>query len=154
MDHSMSHTKWQFSEAYGFKQVTSSPYYPKSNGLAERTVQTIKTILEKSKDPHLALLTHCATALQWCGLSPAELLMGRQIRTTLSQITQHFIPKWPYLKVFRQMDKKYKNNQKKNYDRYHRVRPLPELSDDIPVLIILNRVAELSRLPKNPDHML
>ena len=91
----------EFSKAYGFKQVTSSPHYPKSNGLAERTVQTMtKAMLEKSKDPHLALLSQCATALQWCGLSPVELLMGRWIRTTLPQVTQHFIPKWPYLKTF------------------------------------------------------
>ena len=80
MDHNMSLKKC--SKAYGFKQVTSSPHYPKSNGLAERTVQTTKAMLEKSKDPHLALLSHRATALQWCGLSPAELLMGRWIRTT------------------------------------------------------------------------
>lgn len=82
MDHNVSQEMSEFSKAYGFKQVTSSPHYPKSNGLAERTVQTTKAMLEKSKDPHLALLSHRATALQWCGLSPAELLMGRWIRTT------------------------------------------------------------------------
>ena len=30
-----------FAKEYGFQQVTSSPYYPKSNGQAKRTVRTI-----------------------------------------------------------------------------------------------------------------
>ena len=125
----------EFSVAYGFQQITSSPHYPKSNGLAERTVQTIKTMLEKSTDPFLALLSHRATALQWCGLSPSELLMGRRIRTTLPQVTQHLIPNWSFLKSFRELDNKYKSVQKRNYDRYHRARPLPELTEDTPVWI-------------------
>ena len=45
-----------FATSYGFTQVTSSPHYPRSNGLAERTVKTVKAMLKKSKDPHLALL--------------------------------------------------------------------------------------------------
>ena len=92
-------------------------------------------MLEKSKDPHLVLLCHCATTLQWCGLSPAELLMRRQIRTTLPQITQYFITKWPYFRTFHQMDKKYKNQQKTDHDRYHRACSLPELADDKPVWV-------------------
>ena len=35
----------KFSVDYGFQQITSSSHYPKSNSLAERTVQTIKTML-------------------------------------------------------------------------------------------------------------
>ena len=38
----------KFSVDYGFQQITSCPHYPKSNGLAERIIQNIKTMLEKS----------------------------------------------------------------------------------------------------------
>ena len=92
----------EFSISYGFTQVTSSLHYPRSNGLAKRTVKTFKAMLEKSKDSCLALLSYYSTEFSWCGLNPAQLLMGRswRIRSTLPQILHHLIPKWPYLKKF------------------------------------------------------
>ena len=109
-------------------------------------VQMTKAMLEKSKDPNLALLSHRVTALQWCGISPAELLMGRRIRTTLPQVTQHFIPKWPYLKTFQQLDKKYKNQQKRDHDRCHRARSLPELTDDTQVWVRTDNLQQSGRV--------
>ena len=50
----------QFSKQWGFSHTTSSPIYPKSNGMVERAIQTIKTLLKKAKatcqDPYIALL--------------------------------------------------------------------------------------------------
>ena len=60
-------------------------------------VQTAKRLLSRSDDPQLALLTYRATPLPWCNLSPAQLLMGRSLRTNVPQVTTHLITKWSYL---------------------------------------------------------
>ena len=75
-----------FASSYGFNRVTSSPHYCQSNGLAERTVKTVKGLLEPTTDPYLALLTYRATPFPWCGLSPTELLMGRRLKTDVPQV--------------------------------------------------------------------
>ena len=66
----------QSASTYGFNHVKSSPYYPQSNGLAERMVKTIKSLLQETLDTYLALLSYRATPLPWCQLSPAELVNG------------------------------------------------------------------------------
>ena len=53
----------EFAESYGFKHVTSSPHLPQSNGMAERSVKTVKSLLEKSSDPYMAILSYRATPL-------------------------------------------------------------------------------------------
>lgn len=77
----------QFSMQWDFIHIQSSPYYPQSNGLAERTVQTIKKMFEKclksNEDPYLAILAHRSTPMGPGQSSPAELLMGRRLRTKL-----------------------------------------------------------------------
>lgn len=124
-----------FSESYDFKHITSSPYYPRGNGESDRAVRTVKNFLKDSNDPHLALLTYRATPLPWCGLSPAELLMGRNIRTTVPEQAENFTLKWPDLQKFRKDDSQYKKKQKRHYDKRHRAHDLPEFSDDAPVFI-------------------
>ena len=125
----------KFSLTYGFQHVTSSPHYHQSNGQAERAVRTVKSLLSNSSDPYLALLNYRASPLPWCGLSPAELLMGRVIRTDVPQHTRAFQPDWPYLKEFRERERKYRDDQKWNYDKHYRTRSLPDLPENTPVWV-------------------
>ncbi len=124
-----------FAEEYGFKHVTSSPRYPQSNGQAERAVQTVKKMLKKSSDPCLALLNYRATPLPWCKLSPAQLLMGRPLRTRVPVVTDQLIPNWPYLGRFRDLNKSYKERQKEDFDRRHRTHDLSVLTDNSEVWV-------------------
>ncbi|PIK40122.1 hypothetical protein BSL78_23023 [Apostichopus japonicus] len=74
-------TKWEFAH------LTSSPGYPQSNGMAERMVQTAKNVLKKAEqsnqDPHLALLELRNTPIDSNLQSPAQILMGRRLKSTL-----------------------------------------------------------------------
>ena len=101
----------EFAALYNFKHIASSPHYPQSKGLAARMVKTAKSLLSKSADPYLALLSYRATPLPWCGLSPAELLMGRRLQTDIPQPKRVFIPDWPYLTSFCVKDEEQKRQQ-------------------------------------------
>jgi len=124
-----------FAKEYGFRHDTSSPYYPQSNGLAERMVQTAKRLLKRSDDSYLALLSYRATPLPWCNLSPAQLLMGRCLRTTVPQTSTHLTPKWSYLEQFRKEENNFKQKQRRYYDNHYRTRELTILPDDTDVWI-------------------
>ena len=51
-----------FCSEWGIEHITSSPYYPQSNGFSDRMVQTVQNLLKKSEaageDPYLALLSY------------------------------------------------------------------------------------------------
>ena len=77
----------EFMERNGIRHITSAPYHPATNGLAERTVQTFKNAMKKAVpgdiDTTLArfLFHYRTTPHTTTGVSPAELLLGRQPRT-------------------------------------------------------------------------
>ena len=125
----------EFASTYGFKHVTSSPYYPRGNGLAKRMVKTVKALLKESSDVYLAILSYRATPLPWCRLSPAVLLMGRRIRTDVPQVSNLLVPNWSHLCDFAEKDARYKKQQKEHYDLCHRTRPVPSLPDDSEVWV-------------------
>ena len=114
----------QFSKQWGFSHTTSSPIYPKSNGMVERAIQTIKTLLKKAKatcqDPYIALLqlrnAPCAD-----GPSPAQLLMGRRLRANLPATDAYLKPKLADPKETKKMWVRRKEEQEKYYNKSARI---------------------------------
>ena len=78
-----------FTKQNGIGYVTSAPYHPASNGLAECAMQTFKEFTKKtSADPintHVLcfLFQYHITPYSMTGISPAELLLGHRPRSHL-----------------------------------------------------------------------
>jgi len=111
---------------------------PKKDGKV-RMVKTVKKLLSSSSDMHMALLSYRATPLPWCNLSPAELLMGRRLKTDIPQIKELLIPNWPHLTDFAEKDRQYKEKQKKHFDRCHGIRALLLLPNNSEVWVNTQR---------------
>lgn len=120
------HEMKQFAADYGFEHVTSSPKYPQGNSEAERAVQTVKNLLKKAKDPYLALMAYRATPLS-NGYSPAQLLMGRRLRTTLPILPEKLQPALPDLQALQHKERERRLMDAKHFDERHRARALAKL---------------------------
>jgi hypothetical protein len=74
-----------FAKSWKFQHGTSSSHYAQSNGQAERTVQTIKNMLKKTRidgtEFRLALLEYLNTPISSKLASPSELLNNRKLRS-------------------------------------------------------------------------
>lgn len=125
----------KFAEEYNFKWISSSPKYPQSNGLAESGVKLMKNILKKNEDPHLGLLAYRNTPLE-CGASPAQLLMGRNLRETLPVTNIYLQPKLPNHEGVKEHMKREKVKQAAQYNRAHRAKPLQEIKEGARVWIV------------------
>ncbi|KAG8174308.1 hypothetical protein JTE90_010934 [Oedothorax gibbosus] len=101
------------------KHVTSSPCFPQSNGMVERSIETLKGILFKvhqsQGDPNLALIEYNNTPKQNLP-SPAEMLMGRVLRSLTPVKNILLKPKFPTTKTL-QMLKQQQREQKGKYDK-------------------------------------
>lgn len=82
-----------FAETYDFRIVTSSPNYPQSNGLAEKSVGIAKQWLKKSCDLQEALMDYRNTPLSGTQYTPAQLLYSRMCRTKVPVVRQSLKPK-------------------------------------------------------------
>lgn len=77
----------KFANEWNFQTRHSSPHYQQSNGLAERTIQTIKKLIKKcydnNDDIYAALLAFRNTPILNTTYSPSQLLMSRYLRDKL-----------------------------------------------------------------------
>ena len=115
--------------------VTSSPHYPKSNGLVERNVQTVKQLLRKAdeskQDAFLALLEFRNSPISGMDESPAQLLMSRKLRTRLPTSKSLLDPQPQPNSQVRHNLLTRQQRQKAFYDRG--TRPLSKLHEGEPV---------------------
>lgn len=125
----------EFSKKWGFQHTTTSPNYPQSNGLSERSVQIVKNILVKTNetgsDFYLGLLNYRATPRTGVS-SPSELLMGRRLNTRLPTHSHKLRPERNNEADYANMLNQQQVN-KAYYDR--KSKPLPELQQGQPVLV-------------------
>ena len=89
----------QFMSEWDIEHITSSPHYYQSNGLAERSIQSIKKLLKKIKESktdiyiiYIALM-HNRNSPKGNLCSPSQLLMSKSIRTKLPVPIDNLKPK-------------------------------------------------------------
>ena len=82
----------EFTTKNGIRHITSAPYHPATNGLAERAVQTVKNALKKTSGEDMEtqlsrfLFHYRTTPHSTTGVPPAELLLGRRPRSLLTMM--------------------------------------------------------------------
>ncbi|XP_049267716.1 uncharacterized protein K02A2.6-like [Rhipicephalus sanguineus] len=118
-----------FISKIGTNHVRSSPYHPRSNGMAERAVQEAKKLLQKCQ---FGSVDFCAALLEWrntprdnCLKSPSQRLMGRLTRTLLPVPATHLQPKTVKPKDVQQRLRDIRRKQRTYYNRGSK--SLPEL---------------------------
>ena len=82
----------EFCRANGIEHQTSSPYNPRSNGHGEAAVKQMKALIIKStrmQEDYRPAITHFRVTPRSDGISPSQLMFGRNIRTRGEILRQH-----------------------------------------------------------------
>ena len=116
-----------FATEYGFDHITSSPTYAQSNGAAESAVKIAKKLLQQ-EDPYRAFLAYRNTPIAATGRSPAELLVGRQLRTTLPVLPLQASHELSLYRQARAQDSATKSASAQYYNARFGCKPLPALT--------------------------
>lgn len=129
----------EFCQINGIQHIRTAPYHPQSNGQAEIFVSTLKRALKKiggTADNALRefLSTYRTTPNPNCinGLSPAQVMFGRKLRTTFDLL----IPEISSGEDVEPDDRKIKQNEQ--FNKKHGTKPKQfEISD--PVFVKIHR---------------
>lgn len=118
-----------FSTQLRIVHETSSPHYPRGNGMAERAVQEAKKLLKKCR---YGTLEFYSALLEWRNMprddrlkSPAQRLMGRQTRTKLPVLECHLEPQTVPTEIVRKRLDEIRRKQRVFYNRT--TRSLPDI---------------------------
>lgn len=137
-----------FCKMWEFIHVTSSPMYPRSNGLAERNVRTVKGLMlkayETSEDWYLALLNFRNSPVTGEIYSPAQLLMSRNLNTRLPATEETLKPHTIDRRIFKDDRSARIDKYKLNYDRG--TKTLSKLKPNDTVRLKQNKVWVKSRI--------
>ena len=112
----------EFCRGNGIHHVMVAPYHPSSNGMAERAVRVFKEGLKKQQSGSLTdrlakfLFHYWNTPHSTTGMTPAELLLGRKLRSRLDLIKPD---------LTNQVVRK-QNKQKAHHDQHARQRSFRE----------------------------
>ncbi|XP_061105010.1 uncharacterized protein K02A2.6-like [Conger conger] len=110
----------EFMQENGIHHARTAPFYPASNGLAERAVQTVKEGLKRMTGDSLSsrlsrfLFKYRLTPQSTTGRTPAEMLLGRRPKSRLDLLRPNI-----KAKVERKQEK-----QKERHDQHARERQL------------------------------
>ena len=118
-----------FCRKSGVRHITTAVYKPSTNGLAEKMVQTLKKAIRTSKSAtqdtlDRFLFNYRLTPHTTTGVSPAELMFGRRLRSRLDLL-------WPADSVSSRVTRK-QQAQKKEHTNFPRSL---NLSPESPVMI-------------------
>ena len=96
-----AHKFTEFLDTWGIKHRLSSAEYPQSNGRAEAAVKSAKKIIRDNANSNgslqndkaaKAILQYRNTPLADIGLSPAQILLHRQLRDAIPANPNHYKP--------------------------------------------------------------
>ncbi|XP_075556550.1 uncharacterized protein LOC142588600 [Dermacentor variabilis] len=129
-----------FAAQLGIAHVSSSPYYPRGKGMAERAAQEAKKLLTKCP---FTTMEFYSALLEWRNMprdeqlkSPVQRLMGRQTRTQLPVLPQHLEPQSVPPQAVRNRLQEMREKQRIFYNRT--AKRLPHLRSGSPVSVYDN----------------
>ncbi|KAK3920985.1 hypothetical protein KUF71_010200 [Frankliniella fusca] len=115
----------RFCETWDITHTTSSPHFPQSNGKAEAAVKIVKEIIQRG-EILTGLLAYRDAKLK-IGFTPAQLFLGRHLRTTVPSLPTRLEPSWPDFPKLRTLLNERNAAAKKRFDQAKRAKELAPL---------------------------
>ena len=114
--------------------------------------QTMKKLLKNAEDPHLAVLSYCATPHPWW-----KLIINGTTHTYVHWCQYQMITLFPLGHIFQDsINSQFREKQKLDFDCHHGVHSLPPISNDTDVWInlddgrqILGKIVSIAQSPRS-----